>query len=305
MSAGNDADALAYLEKVSELAGVAIAEFVVPSSVQMVGGNMRLHYLDWGTEGKPPILFLHGWGLNAYSWDIVCLALRDRHHCVALDQRGHGDSEWSPVLDYGQAAHARDLAAVLDHLGAPDAVLVGMSLGGLNAMYLAGVAPERVRALVVSDTGPNVPPGRGREVVAFAGATEELVSVDDYVEQAVRFNPRRDPDLLRVSLMRNLRRRPDGGFVWKWDPRPLGSETAREDFERRRKELWELAGRMEVPTLLVRGANSQMFLPEDAEELAAHMPNARWVEVENAGHSVHGDNAAGFVRELERFLSPE
>ena len=132
-------------------------------------------------------------------------------------------------------------------------------------------------------------------------AKVELDTLDDYVEQALSFNPRRDRDLLRTSLLFNLRERPDGGFAWKWDPRPMaGPPALREDWNRRRQELWERAGLIEVPTLLVRGGESKMLLPEDADELVAHMPNARWVEVENAGHTVQGDNPAGLLRELER-----
>jgi pimeloyl-ACP methyl ester carboxylesterase len=134
-------------------------------------------------------------------------------------------------------------------------------------------------------------------------AKVELDTLDDYIEQALSFNPRRDRDLLRTSLLFNLRERPDGGFAWKWDPRPMaGPPALREDWNRRRQELWERAGRIEVPTLLVRGGESKMLLPEDADELVAHMPNARWVEVENAGHTVQGDNPAGLLRELDAFL---
>jgi pimeloyl-ACP methyl ester carboxylesterase len=296
------AETIAYLRRVSERAEITISEFVLPESVQVIAGNIRLHYLDWGSAGRPFLVFLHGAALNAHSWDIVCLALRDRFHCIALDQRGHGDSEWSPEMDYAPAAHARDLRALLDQLGGADAVFVGMSLGGLNAMNLAAESPERVRALVMVDVGPNVKPGRGREIGAFMNATDGLDSIDDYIEQAIQFNPRRDPQLLRHSLGYNLRPRPGGGFAWKYDPRPLGSESSRSDMERRLEELWERAAHVSAPTLLVRGAESPIFLAEDAEELARHMPNARLVQVENAGHAVQGDNPAGLLRELEAFL---
>jgi pimeloyl-ACP methyl ester carboxylesterase len=292
-----------YLQRVSELANVPVADFVAPADAQLIAGDTRLHYLDWGTDGKPWLVFLHGGAQTAHTWDIVCLALRDRYHAVAVDLRGHGDSEWSPELDYGLAAHARDLLGLLDRLGAGQAILVGMSLGGMSAMYATSLAPERVRALVVVDVSPNVPPDRGREVAAFMRSEAELNTLDDYVEQALSFNPRRDRDLLRTSLQFNLRERPDGGFAWKWDPRPMaGSPALREDWNRRRQELWERAAGIETPTLLVRGGESKMLLPEDAEALVAQMPNARWVEVEHAGHTVQGDNPAGLLRELDAFL---
>jgi pimeloyl-ACP methyl ester carboxylesterase len=299
---GDRAETIDYLRLVSERAGIPIDEFVAPEDVQFVAGNIRLHYLDWGTAGRPLLVFLHGSALTAHSWDIVCLALRDRFHCVALDQRGHGDSEWSPELDYGAAASTRDLRALLRRLGDERGVFVGMSLGGLNAMHLAVAAPEVVRALAVVDVGPNVKPGRGREIAQFMDATASVDSIEEYVEQAVRFNPRRDPRLLRRSLSYNLRPRPEGGFAWKWDPRPRGSETFAQDIRRELGELWEQVSAIAAPTLLIRGTESPIFLAEDVEELAGQMPNARVVEVENAGHAVQGDNPAGLLRELEAFL---
>jgi pimeloyl-ACP methyl ester carboxylesterase len=298
-----ETDVVPYLQRVSELARVPVAMFVAPADGQLIAGDTRLHYLDWGTDGKPWLVFLHGGAQTAHTWDIVCLALRDRYHAVALDLRGHGDSEWSPELDYGLAAHSRDLLGLLDHLGAKQVVLVGMSLGGMSAMYATSLAADRVRALVVVDVSPNIPPDRGREVVSFMNAKVELNTLDDYVEQALSFNPRRDRELLRTSLLFNLRERPDGGLAWKWDPRPMAaSPERREEWNRRRRELWERAAGIETPTLLVRGGESKMLLPEDADELVAHMPDARWVEVENAGHTVQGDNPAGLLHELEAFL---
>jgi pimeloyl-ACP methyl ester carboxylesterase len=292
-----------YLRRVSELAGVAVGDLVEPGEGRLEADGVGLHYLDWGGDA-PPVVFLHGGGQTAHTWDIVCLALRDRYRCLALDLRGHGDSDWSPDLDYEIATHAGDVVAAIDALAGGSAVVVGMSLGGLSALWTASAAPDRVRALVVVDAAPNVPPGRGREVLGFVSSTAELRTLDDYVEQALAFNPRRDAELLRTSLLFNLRERPDGGFAWKYDRRPLnGAGAQRERWERAREELWGRVGSIGAPTLLVRGGESRILLPEEAEELVARMPNARWVEVPNAGHTVQGDNPAGLLRELEPFLA--
>ncbi len=95
----------------------------------MVLRRMRFHYLDWGGDGEV-ILFLHGGGLTAHTWDVLCLALRDEYHCLALDQRGHGDSEWSADLEYGIDEHAADIQAFVDELGSRTLTLVGQSLEG-------------------------------------------------------------------------------------------------------------------------------------------------------------------------------
>src|SRR5687767_7011519 len=94
-----------YLREAAELAGMALEEVVGPSRQYTEADGMRLHYLDWGTAGRPTVLFLHGGGLTAHTWDLVCLALRRDYHCLAVDLRGHGDSEWSPEADYRIEAH--------------------------------------------------------------------------------------------------------------------------------------------------------------------------------------------------------
>src|SRR5262245_32909646 len=104
----NDTQELEHLQLAVTLAGVEVP-VSLPSSHHLVVGGLRLHYLDWGTAGRPPIVFLHGGALTAHTWDVVCLALRSEYRCLALDQRGHGDSEWSPVMDYGADAHRDDL----------------------------------------------------------------------------------------------------------------------------------------------------------------------------------------------------
>src|SRR5262249_38420236 len=106
-----------HITRAAEKAGLSFPELTVPATHDVVLRRMRFHYLDWGTRGRPPILFLHGGGLNAHTWDLVCLALRGQHHCLALDQRGHGDSEWSPQMDYTTESQVGDLEAFVDHLG--------------------------------------------------------------------------------------------------------------------------------------------------------------------------------------------
>lgn len=295
----NDLESLAYAAARQHL---AVPEVVLPADVNVVLRGMRFHYLDWGDQQKRPMLFLHGGGLNAHTYDLVCLALRADYHCISLDQRGHGDSEWSPVMDYDTATHAADVEALVDYLGLDRLILVGMSMGGLNALHYAGDHARRLAALVIIDSGPDMQSSGSQRIRDFLSEPNEAESIDDFIDRAVAFNARRDPLLLRRSLLHNLRRTPDGKWVWKWDPRPRRRSDPHR-LARRRDVLWTKVPGITCPTLLVRGAESDVFSEEDASELARRLPNARHVTIESAGHTVQGDNPAALVREMRSFFS--
>src|SRR5262245_33321445 len=291
---------LTHLRRAAAIAALPIDEFVVPKSYRLSLRGLTFHCLDWGAAGRPPILFLHGGGQTARTWDLVCLSLRKEHHCLAFDQRGHGDSAWSPGADYGLQAHVGDLDALVARLGLGRFVLVGMSMGCINGLFYAIRHPERVAAFVAVDAGPSVQVEGGTRIIQFRERTRVLSSLDEYVAHALRFNPRRDPELLRSSLLHNLRHLPDGRLTWKTDP-DLRIDPA--DLVQRLETLWEELHHIECPSLVVRGAESDVFLDEDAERFARALPAGRWVRVEHAGHTVQGDNPRGLVDELRQFLA--
>jgi pimeloyl-ACP methyl ester carboxylesterase len=292
----------AHLELSAATAGVDLPEFTLPDEHHVLLRRMRFHYLDWGTAGRPPVVFLHGGGLNAHTWDLVCAALRRERHCLALDQRGHGESEWSPEMDYSIESHTGDLEAFVRTLGLQRFVLVGMSLGGANALAWAGRHGQRLAGLVLVDVGPEVRSDGVRKIAAFTSNATPLDSVEEFVDRAMAFNPRRNRELLRRSLLHNLRRMPDGRFMWKYDQRHRGKVDP-EAYARRRDLLWAAVGTVECPTLVVRGAQSDVFHDEDAERLAGRLRRGRWVRIERAGHTVQGDNPAGLLVPLREFLA--
>ena len=206
-SAEDQAELRAGLRRAVDWAELVISEIVLPRDEQVILRDHRFHYLDWGGDG-PPVVLLHGGGLNAHTFDLICLALRDRFHCYALDLRGHGDSEWSPVMDYGLDAHAGDVEAFVRLIGLRDFVLVGMSLGGLTALAYAGAHDGALAALVLIDIGPETQEEGGRRIREFMLLPSELDSIDDYISRAKAFNPLRDEVVLRSSLRNLLRRCP-------------------------------------------------------------------------------------------------
>jgi pimeloyl-ACP methyl ester carboxylesterase len=293
---------LEHLRLATELSKTPVPEIALPEKRHAVSNGFRIHLLDWGTAGRPPIVFLHGGGLNAHTWDVVCLALRREHHCLALDQRGHGDSEWSPEMDYLPETHRRDVAGVVDQLRLERFLLVGQSMGALNAFVYALEHGERLAGLVLIDAGPNTRIDGAQRIGEFVGATAEIDSIEDAVAKALSFNPLRDPRLLRRSLLYNYRKLPSGKWARKHDMRHWGGFDFRE-LVARNEERWKEAGRVACPTLVVRGALSDVFLDEDAERFARALPNGRWTRVEGAGHTVQGDNPRGLCEALRTFFA--
>ena len=284
------------------MAGLEEVDLALPAEREAALAGMRLNWLDWGTAGRPAVIFLHGGCLTARTWDLVCLALRTDHHCLAPDARGHGDSEWAPDAEYGIEAFVDDLARLVEHLGLRRPILVGQSLGGLTGLAYARRRPDEVAGLALVDVVADVQDEGRRRIVDFAAKTAQLGSLEEFLERAQAFNPARDPRLLRRSLQHNLRRLPSGRWAWKYDPRivaPERHERIRADL---REECADVGG-VTCPVLVLRGANSDVVTPEAAESFARSLPDGRVATVPDAGHTIQGDNARGLVEALRPFLA--
>lgn len=298
----SDQEMTEYLRLRAQLSGLPQRPWTPPRHHHVVVKGLRLHVLEWGPAHAPPMLLLHGGGQNAHTWDTVCHAMADSRRLLAMDQRGHGDSEWSYAFDYGEDAHVEDICGVMDALGVVAPIpVVGMSMGCVNGARLALDHPGRVSHLVAVDAGPWVCLEGAEPIKAFVSNNAPLESLDAGIEAALRFNPRRDRRLLRVSLQHALRRLPDGRLAWKGDRRAGAFER---DFAASFARLAAAVDRLRCPLLVVRGQHSRVLLDHQAQRFASAVPDGRWVCVANAGHTVQGDNPAGLVAALEAFLPP-
>lgn len=262
------------------------------------------HYTERGDRSAPAVVMLHGITGHARTWDDEGAALASRYRVLALDQRGHGDSDPPADADYTIASLAGDVSAFADALALRTFALVGLSLGGRVGIQCAGTNPGRVSRLVVIDIGPDIAPtGRMRVGGLMAAAPERFVTVDEALAYLRANNPRYSEAMLRHRTEHGLRPRPDGGFTWKYD-RGL-RELVRSGRFKDPIDLWPAWRAITCPTLLIRGAESDILSPAIAKTMVEALPHARYVEIPGAGHTVPGDQPTAFLSLLQEFLGAD
>ena len=189
-----------------------------PAAATFVGAEGNKLVADVFGEKGAPVLLLHGGGQTRHAWRATAEAIaRTGHVAYAIDQRGHGDTAWSPAGDYSLEAHRADVEAVVEQLGLDRFLLVGMSMGGAAALAYAGRHADGLAGLVLVDIGPDGRDAGRHRIASFVSGPREMDSVDDFVQRALEFNPRRRPELLRRSLLHNLRQTSEGKWTWKYD----------------------------------------------------------------------------------------
>ena len=260
-------------------------------------GSLKFHYLDWGNPRAQPMLLLHGGGQTAHSWDEFSEAMREHYHVIALDQRGHGDSDWSPRKIYSMHAQLRDITRFVNALKLSKIVLIGLSMGGRNSITYAATHPEKLDRLVIVDIGPETMPQGGRARQEFV-QDDVQPTLEAFVERAHKFNPRRPMEQLRERLQWNLRQLPDGRWTWKYDLHGRNAGSPR----RMPNDLWPYVARIKAPTLIVRGAESDTLSPDVAERMHLVIQGSTLTDVPRAGHTVPGDNPPGFLAAVSAFL---
>jgi len=253
-------------------------------------GPLHLRALHWGDRDARPIVLLHGAGANAHWWDHLAPDLAIRFHAVALDFRGHGDSDASDEVLPG--AFSDDLAALLSRLGAEDAPLVGHSLGAQVALEHA-TRSRQTAALVLIDPARGAARG-SRRSARLALSLRPSYATREQAEARFRFVPAATaPETLRAAIAaRSVRREPSGRFSYKFDPRGFGVAT------RERPD----PSRVCCPSLLLRGAESTLLTHEGARTLAGELPDCRLVEIDGAGHHVQIDRPREALTAMTDFL---
>jgi esterase len=265
-------------------------------SRQTVVRGLRFHFLEWGSPGAPAVLLLHGGNQSAHSWDLVSLHLADRYHVLALDQRGHGDSEWSREIDYSLGSRADDVVAFIADQGLDAPIVMGHSMGGLVTMRMALSGSLVTKGLVLVDVGPELSPKGTRVVHDFVVHNVEFDDLDEFIDNVVKYDRFRSREHIARTVKYNMLRRADGKYVSKVDHRSVTAPPA---------PAFGLAefGALSCPVLVVRGGQSDVLAADAAERFVAALPHGRLVTVPDAGHNVHGANTPGFLAAVGPYLA--
>jgi pimeloyl-ACP methyl ester carboxylesterase len=272
---------------------------VTDELIEMRG--LRFHYRDWPSSrpDAPSLVLLHGYTGHARSWDAFAEAMTDRYRVLALDQRGHGETGWAGVGHYGIDAMTEDLRSFVAALGLRGFTLLGLSMGGMVAMDYAGGRPTELSALVIVDIAPELV-SSGAERIRDAQQMNDVFASREAAFAVARAANALPPEThQRHRVYNNLMLMEDGHWTWRYD-RALRS--VRELRPRDAETGWRSCANIAVPTLLIRGALSDILAPEVAERMVGTIPDARLTTVANSGHSVPLDAPEGFFAAASAFL---
>ena len=261
-------------------------------------GLHRISYLQWGAANNPEVLVcVHGLTRCARDFDNLARAMSDRYRVVCPDVAGRGDSDWlaDPAL-YAIAQYVADLVTLVARLDVEQVHWVGTSMGGLIGMALAAQQDTPVAKLVLNDAGPVVGKAALERIATYVGVWPPLPSLQA-VEQVVRavsapFGPHTDEEW-RFFTEVVARRNADGSYRFHYDPKI--AEPFRNNMPEGDMELWPLWDAVRCPTLVIRGAQSDLLSRATAEQMTQRGPKAKVVELQGIGHAptlLHADQIA-------------
>jgi len=259
--------------------------------------GMRIHYLDWGSPEKPPLIMLHGIGRVAHTFDHIAPHFASKYHVMAIDMRGHGDSGWDPMGSYLVEDYVKDIEGLADQLRLRNIVIWGNSTGGRVAQVFAGLHPDVVAAVISEDVGPERPSQLADNVArqlkqedATGWATEEELLI-----QLKSSYPRTSEEILRSYSHYGTKKRADGRVIWKRDPAIANGFVP--------TELWRFVRQIKPPIIYILGGRSTVVPAATQEELKKALPQAEIAIIPGAGHYPSEESPAEFLAVVDKFLS--
>ena len=269
-----------------------------------VSSGLNIAASSWGRDSDPLVILLHGGGQTRHAWGETGEKLsQNGFYVLALDLRGHGDSDWHPNGEYGVDNYKKDIVSILQEVKKP-AAFIGASLGGMTSLSIAGDPElrEKCWALVMVDIGlyPNLE--GSQEIVEFMhSGSEGFASIEEAAESVANYLPHRKRPRDNRGLEKNLRLKDDGRYYWHWDPRFLDSrpKDIPEDYKEKQKSFAKV---VETPTLLIKGAMSNILTQNEVDDFLQVITHSEFVEIKDAAHMVAGDRNDIFAAAAIDFL---
>ncbi|HEV3111871.1 MAG TPA: alpha/beta hydrolase [Candidatus Binataceae bacterium] len=264
---------------------------------KFAGARLEINCVDYGGEGRKPLLFIHGGSACGHWWDFVAPSFTGSFHTLAMDLRGHGESAWSSG-GYAMADYTADVAAMVESWGLGDPVLVGHSRGGLVALTFAAAKGSKVRALAIIDSLPQTTEDMLSWSQSMKSWRPRRYATLEQACASFRLLPaetRAAPAMLQQIARFCYRQEEDGGWVVRIDPRSRARDAV---------DVFDHLGAVTCPILIVKGTLSPMITPEVAKRMAAAAPQGSTAEIEDAYHHVMLDNPKALARTLNEFLAP-
>jgi pimeloyl-ACP methyl ester carboxylesterase len=264
--------------------------------------GLRFHYRDWPGPGADavPLVLLHGFTGHARSWDALASSLSRHFRVLALDQRGHGESGWAPADAYGTSEMVADLAAFVDALSLERFVLLGLSMGGIVSIAYAGARPVELERLILVDIGPEIMAGGMKSIRDNVARSDVFDDPEEAFSRAREDNPVPPEAHHRYRVRHSLMRTEDGRWTYRYDPVLRDPRAKRERLSS--DAGWKAVASIDVPTLLVRGANSDILAREVAARMIDELADGRLVEIPGSGHPVPLDKPEAFEQVVREHL---
>ena len=286
-------------ENIAEYSLNVVKAPVVSRIAIQLGDDRTLSALKWGVD-EPEILFVHGSAQNAHTWDTVILAMGIS--AIAIDMPGHGYSSWRKDGNYEPSVLARDVATAIETWAPRAKLIVGMSLGGLTTVALAGMRPGLASKVVVVDITPGVNSEKSKAITDFVNGPQSFASFEELLKRTIEHNPTRSESSLRRGILHNAKQLEDGSWQWRYD---RSTHPSKEDSAKRLDRisaLWSVIESLKSSMTLVRGGISPVVDDADIAELLRRKPDAEVLVIDGAGHSVQGDKPVELASALTRML---
>jgi pimeloyl-ACP methyl ester carboxylesterase len=259
--------------------------------------GLRIHYLDWGAADKPPLIMLHGIGRVAHTFDHIAAHFTSNRHVMAIDMRGHGDSDWDRQGAYLVEDYVKDIEGLAAQLELRNIVIWGNSTGGRVAQVFAGLHPDLVAAVISEDVGPERPREIAQGLTSRIPQEDEKgwASEDELLAQLKAGNSRTPEEILRAYAHFGAKRRADGRIIWKRDPKIANGFVP--------TELWRFVRQIKSPIIFILGGLSTIVPAETQEQLRRTLPQVQIVTMPGLGHYPSEENAGDFLAIVDRFLA--